>query len=75
MTIAVVGGGGWGTALAALLAGKGHAVRLWVYEEDLAERMRRTRENDRFLPGVSVPKDRSGSALSVVARRGRFATP
>ena len=57
MRIAVIGGGGWGTALAALLAGKGHLVRLWVYEEDLAERMRRTRENDRFLPGVSVPKE------------------
>jgi glycerol-3-phosphate dehydrogenase (NAD(P)+) len=55
MTIAVIGGGGWGTALAALLAGKGHEVRLWVYEEDLAERMRATRENDRFLPGVLVP--------------------
>jgi glycerol-3-phosphate dehydrogenase (NAD(P)+) len=55
MKIAVIGGGGWGTALAALLAGKGHEVRLWVFEEDLAERMRATRENDRFLPGVLVP--------------------
>ena len=55
MKIAVIGGGGWGTALAALLAGKGHEVRLWVYEEDLAERVRASRENDRFLPGVLVP--------------------
>jgi len=55
MTVGVIGGGGWGTALAALLAGKGHEVRLWVLEEDLAARMRATRENDRFLPGVLVP--------------------
>jgi glycerol-3-phosphate dehydrogenase (NAD(P)+) len=30
-------------------------VRLWVYEADLAARMRETRENDVFLPGFSVP--------------------
>jgi glycerol-3-phosphate dehydrogenase (NAD(P)+) len=57
VTIAIIGGGGWGTALAALLAGKGHEVRLWVYEDDLAQRMRATRENDRFLPGVTIPRE------------------
>jgi glycerol-3-phosphate dehydrogenase (NAD(P)+) len=30
-------------------------VRLWVYEPDLADRMRETRENDVFLPGFPVP--------------------
>ncbi len=34
--IAVIGGGAWGTTLAALLADKGHDVTLWVYENDLA---------------------------------------
>ncbi|MGE5176459.1 MAG: NAD(P)H-dependent glycerol-3-phosphate dehydrogenase [Hyphomicrobiales bacterium] len=57
MTIAVIGGGGWGTALSILLSGKGHDVRLWVYEPDLAERMRGERRNDRFLPGVAIPAD------------------
>jgi glycerol-3-phosphate dehydrogenase (NAD(P)+) len=52
---AILGGGGWGTALSLLLASGGHEVRLWVYEADLAERMGRTRENDLFLPGVSIP--------------------
>ncbi|HTL99565.1 MAG TPA: NAD(P)H-dependent glycerol-3-phosphate dehydrogenase [Candidatus Omnitrophota bacterium] len=56
MTIAVIGGGGWGTALAALLTKNGHAVRLWVYEADLAERMGRERRNDVFLPGVPIPE-------------------
>jgi len=48
-------GGGWGTTLAILLDSKGHNVRLWVYEEDEAERMRLTRENATFLPGVRIP--------------------
>ncbi|HET7497306.1 MAG TPA: NAD(P)H-dependent glycerol-3-phosphate dehydrogenase [Candidatus Eisenbacteria bacterium] len=56
MNIAVIGGGGWGTALAALLTKNGHTVRLWVYEADLAERMGRERRNDVFLPGVPIPE-------------------
>ena len=55
MKIGTVGGGGWGTTLAILLDSKGHEVRLWVYEEDEAERMRLTRENATFLPGVRIP--------------------
>jgi len=69
MTIAVIGGGGWGTALAALLAGKGHSVRLWVLEEDLAERMRTSRENDRFLPGVAIPRE-----IAITSRLAEAAT-
>lgn len=57
MNVAVIGGGGWGTALALLLTKNGHEVRLWVYEGDLAERMRAKRENDLFLPGVAIPPE------------------
>jgi len=53
--VGVIGGGGWGTALAIVLESRGHAIRLWVYEEDLAEHMRRSRVNERFLPEVRVP--------------------
>lgn len=56
MKVAVIGGGGWGTALAALLVKNGHEVALWVYEPDLAERMRHERRNDLFLPGVAIPE-------------------
>ena len=52
--VAVVGGGSWGTALANLLAEKGIAVTLWVFEEDLCEEMQRTRENTLYLPGVQL---------------------
>jgi glycerol-3-phosphate dehydrogenase (NAD(P)+) len=54
-SIAVIGAGSWGTALACLLAEKGHGVNLWVYEEDLLDRIRRTKSNDRFLPGILLP--------------------
>jgi glycerol-3-phosphate dehydrogenase (NAD(P)+) len=55
--LAVVGAGSWGTALARLLAGRFEDVRLWVYEADLASRMRETRENDLFLPGFQIPEN------------------
>lgn len=55
MKIAVIGDGGWGTANAMLLAGYGHDVTLWGAFPDYTEEMRRTRRNDRFLPGVALP--------------------
>jgi glycerol-3-phosphate dehydrogenase (NAD(P)+) len=54
--IGVLGGGGWGTALALLLDSKDHEVALWVYEAEETERMSRTRENATFLPGVRIPE-------------------
>ena len=51
----MIGGGGWGTALAIVLESRAHAVRLWVYESDLAEQMRRSRMNERFLPDIRIP--------------------
>lgn len=54
MKLGVIGAGSWGTTLANLLAKKGNSVVLWAYEADLVERMRENRENDLFLPGVSL---------------------
>ena len=53
--IAIVGAGSWGTALAIVLAPRFPRLRLWVYEKDLAARMRQTRENDVYLPGFPLP--------------------
>ena len=52
--IGVVGAGSWGTALAQLLALKGYAVDLWVYEPDIKRQIQEQRENKTFLPGVSL---------------------
>lgn len=56
MNIAVIGGGSWGTALARLLSRKGHHISLWVYEKKVAGSIRDRRENNVYLPGVSLPK-------------------
>jgi len=53
--LAIVGAGSWGTALAIVLAPRFERVALWAHEADLVERMRSTRINDIFLPGVSLP--------------------
>jgi glycerol-3-phosphate dehydrogenase (NAD(P)+) len=50
--VAVIGSGGWGTAIALLLAKKGYAVNLWSYLKEEAETLSRDRENKRFLPGI-----------------------
>ena len=55
MHVAVIGDGGWGTALAMLLARKGVPVRQWSREPDYAAEMERTRANPRYLPGVTLP--------------------
>ena len=58
MEIAIIGAGSWGTALALLLTGKGHSVRLWSEEPDVVEDIRHNRENSKYLPGCVL----SGSA-------------
>lgn len=53
--IGVIGAGGWGTAIALLLAKKGHAVALWARREELCRHLIKTRENTSYLPGVLLP--------------------
>lgn len=54
-TIAVVGAGGWGTALAILLARKGLRVNLWARRRELVSELAQRRENKAYLPGVELP--------------------
>lgn len=56
-TVAIIGGGAWGTALAVHLGRGGTAVRLWMHEADLVERMRQRRDNPSYLPGVTIPPE------------------
>jgi len=55
-SVAVIGAGAWGTAIAALLAQKGLDVELWVYERELCDIMASMRENVVYLPGVHLPE-------------------
>lgn len=71
MNIGVVGAGSWGTALADLLARIGHKVTLWAYEADLVLRMRETRENDLFLPDISLHEELEFSNSLAEVVKGR----
>ena len=53
--LAIIGAGGWGTALAVTEARAQRRVRLWVHDSELASEMRRKRENAIYLPGVQIP--------------------
>src|SRR5580704_14502869 len=54
-SIAIIGAGSWGTALAIVLAARFERVRLWAHETDLVERMCASRVNDVFLPDFRLP--------------------
>ena len=54
MRIGVIGGGAWGTALAAVAA-RGGPVTLWAREPEVAAAIRDRAENPLFLPGVALP--------------------
>ncbi|MGB3892705.1 MAG: NAD(P)H-dependent glycerol-3-phosphate dehydrogenase [Mycolicibacter sinensis] len=54
-TVAVMGAGAWGTALAKVLADAGSEVRLWARRSDIAAQINETRRNPGYLPGFTVP--------------------
>ena len=54
--IAVLGAGGWGTALAVHLARAGHPVRLWGRDESLVAEIRRLGVNRTYLPDTVLPE-------------------
>ncbi|MBI5560963.1 MAG: NAD(P)-dependent glycerol-3-phosphate dehydrogenase [Deltaproteobacteria bacterium] len=51
---AVIGGGGWGTTLADILAQKGLRVWLWVRNPGLRNLIEEGRENPVYLPGARL---------------------
>jgi glycerol-3-phosphate dehydrogenase (NAD(P)+) len=59
--IGVVGAGSWGTAIADLLACKGFQTHLWVYEEEIKDRIEQSHENQLYLPGHQLSPNISAS--------------
>jgi len=53
--VTVLNAGGWGTALAVVLARAGHAVRLWARRREQADALAAGRVNEAYLPGVTLP--------------------
>src|SRR5947208_15559280 len=52
---AIIGAGGWGTALAGLWAKDGRQIVLWGHNANRIARMQKTRENSDYLPGPQLP--------------------
>lgn len=55
MSVSVIGGGAWGTALGAMRARDGEAVRLYARDAESVAAIRTTAENRRYLPGIMLP--------------------
>lgn len=54
-TVAILGAGSWGTALALYVARNGEAVRLWGHDPARVRELARLRENIAYLPGFPIP--------------------
>ncbi|MCI8361252.1 MAG: NAD(P)-dependent glycerol-3-phosphate dehydrogenase [Clostridiales bacterium] len=79
--IAILGAGGWGTALAIAACGKGHQTLLWTPFEEEAAHILGFREHEKLLPGVPIPEEigvttelanTKGSAITIMAVPSRF---
>lgn len=55
-TLAVVGSGAWGTALACHAARLGHTVTMWAHEPEVVEEIDTRHTNSLYLPDVSLPE-------------------
>ena len=70
MKVAVIGDGGWGTALALTLRRNGCAPCVWGPDAGYIEEIRRTRRNRKFLPGVELPEEVAWTAEAADALDG-----
>jgi glycerol-3-phosphate dehydrogenase (NAD(P)+) len=57
--IAIIGAGGWGTALAIVLGRSRvpHRIALWVREPEILESLKSEGQNPVFLPGFTIPPE------------------
>ena len=55
MSIAVIGGGSWGTALAIHIARAGSPVHLWAREREVVDGIRARRRSPWYLADIDVP--------------------
>src|SRR6185295_1339077 len=73
LPVAIIGGGGWGTALSVTLARTDRRVSLWVYEPDLAVGMTDSRLNNVYLPAIRIPDSvRISNSMKVVLTDARI---
>lgn len=68
--IGVVGAGSWGTTLANLLAGNGHEVVMWSFEEDVTAAIEGSGQNTVYLPGVDLSPNLTATSDLAAAMEG-----
>jgi glycerol-3-phosphate dehydrogenase (NAD(P)+) len=56
MSVAIIGGGSWGTALAIHAARNGAEVQLWAREPEVVEGIRARRRSPWYLADIDVPR-------------------
>lgn len=54
-SVAVLGAGSWGTALAMLLTRNGNETRLWDRDQEHIHALLNQHSNERYLPGIALP--------------------
>ncbi len=54
LTITVLGGGSFGTAISNIIAANGHKTYLWMRDIKRAEKCQKERENPEYLPGYTL---------------------
>lgn len=54
LTVAVLGGGSFGTAIANIIAANGHHTYLWMRDAQRAQKCQVERENPEYLPGYKL---------------------
>jgi glycerol-3-phosphate dehydrogenase (NAD(P)+) len=69
MKIVVLGAGAWGTALAACASSDtcGHQVTLWARRAEQTAALAQQRENQRYLPGVTLPTALNFSSVPIAS--------
>ncbi len=70
MRATVIGAGSWGTALGALLAGKGWDVVMWDIDPVPLDQIAERHENTRYLPDIALPPSLTSEADLSTAVRG-----
>jgi glycerol-3-phosphate dehydrogenase (NAD(P)+) len=65
-TVAVLGGGSFGTVIANIIAANGNRVRLWLRNAGLADSINNQRQNAEYLPGYLLD-DKLEATLSLAA--------
>lgn len=56
-TVAVIGGGSWGTAFAQVAADSGHRVVLWARDRRIVDSVNARHENPVYHPGITLPHE------------------